>query len=118
MSAATYNITELDAGSDYTLNLQLKDSSNNPINITGATIYANIRQDWNYPVWKAFTVTITNASLGEFSLFLAGVSTDGFTPAPQNLPYKYDVLLIKTDGTRTRVLQGNVYILPAISHAI
>jgi len=118
MSAATYNITELDAGSDYTLNLQLKDSSNNPINITGATIYSNIRQDWNYPVWRTFIVTITNASSGEFSLFLAGASTDGFTPAPQNLPYKYDVLLVKTDGTRTRVLQGDVNISPAISHAV
>jgi hypothetical protein len=110
MSAASYDIT-IEQGADYGLGLHVKNPDGSNYDLTGATITADIRKDWQYPVIASFGVTITNASGGLISIAL---------PASINktidvMSGKYDVLMLK-GGVKIRLMQGNITISPYITH--
>jgi hypothetical protein len=110
MSAASYDIT-IEQGADYGLWLHVKNPDGSSYNLTGATISADIRKDWQYPVITSFGVTITDAVNGLVSLSM---------PASQSklidvLNGKYDVLMF-IGGVKIRLMQGNITISPFITH--
>lgn len=115
MSATVYNITNIEAGADFTFGAQLLDGEN-PFDLTDCEVYAQIRKDWNYDILVSFVVHIPTPSNGQISFFLPGASTQSLMPYPEATPAKYDVLIVKPTGERIRVLKGTVSISAAISH--
>jgi hypothetical protein len=112
MSLSKYDITILQ-GSDFALELQLKDAVADPINISGATILSQIRTSWDAPVIATLTPTITDGPNGRFNIYLSGAASQAINPP---ITARYDILVTLTSGVRMRVLEGNCIVDLAISH--
>jgi hypothetical protein len=74
MSAGTHNIT-IEKGIDFEMTLELKDSDNVAINITGYTFKAEARRKSSTGVAATFTVAITNASTGTVKVSMPASTT-------------------------------------------
>lgn len=111
MATNSYDITILQ-GSDYALLVTVEDPfTGDPMDLTGATILAQVRTSWDSPVIATFSTAI--GLNGQFSMTLSGAVSQSINP-PVNA--KYDVLIVLQDGTRMRVLEGDVFFRLSISH--
>ena len=100
----TYNI-RLQRRADYSLSLQLKDSTGAPINLTGWTAYA---QAWNRDrttKYADFAITYTDRPTGQIAIVLTDTQTTAFPDECY-----YDVLLENTSGLREYYLKGTIYV--------
>ena len=104
VTPGTYNIS-LQRRADYSVTLQVKDSTGAAINLTGWTAAA---QAWNQDrttKYADFTVTYTNRSTGTIAISLTSVQT-------ATLPSEayYDVLLTNGSGLKEYYLEGIIYV--------
>jgi hypothetical protein len=97
---------------DYELNLTLKTGTPLAvIDLTGATVQAQIRTDWDGALLGTFTATIpTPASSGVIKLVLSSAASEAIRPGD----YKHDVFITRS-GVKTRVLYGACKIGGAIT---
>ena len=100
---ATYNIS-LQRRADFSMQLQFKDSSNTPINLTGWSVASQVWNKARSTKYADFTVTYTNRSTGTVDLVLSRTDTATFP----NEAY-YDVLLTNGSGLKEYYLEGIVY---------
>ena len=105
MSASTYNIS-VERNVDFKVALILKDVNGSPINLTTATIDAEIKQDYYFPNIATFTVTKITPASGLIELSLTAAQTAALHPGP----LKYDVLVKYADGTFQKIMKGIVYV--------
>ena len=105
MSASTYNIY-IERNVDYRVTLTLKDGNGSPINVTTATIDAEIKQDYYFPTIQTFTVTKTSPASGQITLSLTAAQTAVLHPGP----LKYDVLVKYQNNTFQKIMKGTVYV--------
>lgn len=103
MSASTYNIY-VERNVDYRVVLTLKDGNGSPINVTTATIDAEIKQDYYFPTIATFTVTKITPVSGIIELSLTAAQTALLHPGA----LKYDVLVKYSDGSFQKILKGTV----------
>jgi len=97
----TYNIT-MQRRADYSVQLVFKDSSDNAINLTGYTIYAQCWDEGRNIKYGDFAVTYTNRSTGTIDIALTDVQTATFLADKLS----YDVLLENGSGLREYYLEG------------
>jgi len=103
MSASTYNIS-IERNVDFCVILTLKDANGVAIDVTSATIDAEIKQDYYFPMLVAFTVTKVNAVAGIVKLELTAAQTAVLHPGT----LKYDVLVKYSNNTFQKILKGSV----------
>jgi len=101
----TYNFT-LQRRSDHTIPLLFKDGNNNPIDLTGFTVAAQVWEETRTTKYADFTTTYTDRSAGSISISLTDVQTATFTP---NI-LKYDVLLVDLSGNKEYYLEGTIFV--------
>ena len=102
VSPGTYNFT-VQRRADFSLALQFKDSTENPIDLTGATVEA---QAWDFGrerKYADFAVAYTDRANGQVRISLTDDQTTDF-PASVN----YDVLVINSSGLRDYYLEGQI----------
>ena len=100
----TYN-TRLQRRADYSMALQLKDSTGAPINLTAWTAYA---QAWNQArttKYADFAITYVNRANGQISIALTDTQTATFPDECY-----YDVLLENPSGLREYYLEGMIFV--------
>jgi len=78
------------------------------VDLTGATITADIRKEYSSAVVGSFTITETDLSIGSFSLDLSSATT---TALPQNTKgriqsFVFDVQIVYADTTRDTIISG------------
>ena len=105
ISPGTYNFT-LQRRSDHTIPLIFKDSSNNPINLTGFTVAAQVWDETRTTKYADFSVAYTDRSAGSVSISLTDTQTATFSP---NV-LRYDVLLTNGSGEKEYYLEGTIFI--------
>lgn len=109
MSVAVYNLTILQYAT-YRMSFALTDESGNPLNITGWTFAAWIKENVAQDLLTVpFTVTILSVPNAHIELDLTSIQTSALTQKK----YVYDVLV--TDTTQSpvqvyRILEGKVNI--------
>ena len=101
----TYNFT-LQRRSDHTIPLLFKDGNNNPIDLTGFTVAAQVWEETRTTKYADFTTTYTDRSAGSISISLTDVQTATFAP---NI-LKYDVLLVDLSGNKEYYLEGTIFV--------
>lgn len=104
MAAAVYNIT-IDAQADFSRSFEVSESGV-PIDISGYTFTAQIREHFHSTDATDFTTTITNAANGLFSISLTDTTTAGMAYGKQY----YDIVMTDTTGNKTRLLQGDALV--------
>ena len=105
ISPGTYNFT-LQRRSDHSIPLIFKDSSNNPINLTGFTVAAQVWDETRTTKYADFSVAYTDRSAGSVSISLTDTQTATFSP---NV-LRYDVLLTNGSGEKEYYLEGTIFI--------
>ena len=98
------NLT-LQRRSGYAFGINLKDSNNSNINLTGKTILSQIWDESRTNKVADATTTITDATGGDISWKVSHTDTANMT---DNI-YSYDVLKIHANGDREYFLEGTIY---------
>ena len=76
--AGTYDFT-VQRRSDHTESISLTDGNDNPVNLTGFQIASQVYDESRTTLFASFTVDITSASNGTFTLTLSRSQTESFT---------------------------------------
>jgi hypothetical protein len=102
MNPGNYNIRP-QRRADFTLNLVLKDSTGEAINLTGAQVLAQVWDKKRTTKYGDFTATIPTPLTGAVNLLLDHEIT-------ADLPdeARYDVMLVRPGGLREYYLEGVV----------
>ena len=102
---ATYNMT-VQRRSDHSIQLVFKDSNNNPINLTGFTVEAQVWDEPRSNKYADWSVAYTNRVNGTVDISLTDTETATFTPDV----LRYDVLLTNTSGLKEYYLEGTIFV--------
>ncbi len=99
----TYNMT-VQRRSDHSIQIIFKDGSNNPINLTGFTVNAQVWEETRTTKYADFAVAYTNRATGTIDISLTDTQTATF-----GIPkLKYDVLLTNHSGLKEYYLEGDI----------
>ena len=88
-------------GADWSKDFQLFDSVQDPVNLTGSTVEAEIWTEKKTAKLADFTVTVTDAALGKFTLSLSDVTTADI----QTSGY-YDIKITNANGLSDYWVRG------------
>lgn len=108
---AIYSNLTIDQGSSFLAYVDVTDSSGNVLNLNGYTVAGQIRKTYSSSTAVDFSATVSNAAAGTISLSLA----DSVTNTMKAGRYVYDVEILASSGSRTRVLEGQVEVTPGVT---
>ena len=100
-----YNMT-VQRRSDHSIQLVFKDGNNNPINLTGFTVEAQVWDEPRSNKYADWSVAYTNRVNGTVDISLTDTQTATFTPDV----LRYDVLLTNTSGLKEYYLEGTIFV--------
>ena len=108
---AIYSNLTIDQGSSFLAYVDVTDSSGNALNLNGYSVAGQIRKTYSSLTAVSFSATVSNATAGTISLALGDTVTNAMKPGR----YVYDVEILTSSGTRTRVLEGQVEVTPGVT---
>jgi hypothetical protein len=95
---------DLDKGTDWEITCNYKDSSCNPINITGATFEGKAKVgNYTGALSATFTITITDAPNGVFKVALSNTATSAMATGV----HVYDIEMTLA-GKKIRMFEGTI----------
>ena len=101
----------IDQGADFTTTLTVNDSNGNALDLTNYTAAAQVRKTFLSSSATSFTVAfVSPRTSGQITLSLTDVQTATFEAGR----FVYDVVITAADGTKTRVVEGQVTVLSLI----
>ncbi len=101
-----------DQGSNFSVNLDLTNDDGAAINVAGFTFTSSIRKSYySSNVTANLTVTIANSAAGNVALSMNAVTTANIVAGR----YLYDVKMVRTDSTVSRVIEGIITVFPQIT---
>lgn len=101
---------QINKGTDFEKNLELKNADKTPFDLSGYTGVSRVRKFPEAKVSHSFTVGITS-STGVISLAM----TVGVTTAITDGRNYYDVVVTSGLGTVSKVFEGSVMVFPTVS---
>jgi hypothetical protein len=110
MSAAKYDLS-ISCGEDHSFTLRVLNAFDDPIDFSGSTFKAEIREEHKKPLVAAFAVSDIGDGTLKFSL--TNEQTKLISPTRN---YKWDFFWTQTDSTVTKLLYGSVKSTPNISN--
>lgn len=110
MSAAQYNLS-IACGEDFNFTLRVLDAFDDPIDFSGSSYIAEIREEHKKPLVAAFT--ITSLDDGTLKFALTDTQTKLLSPTRE---YKWDFFWTASDGKVTKLLYGTVNAVANISN--
>jgi hypothetical protein len=108
---AIYSNLTVDQGSHFLAYVDVTDASGNALNLNGYTVAGQIRKTYSSLTAVSFSASVSNALGGTISLALGDTVTNAMKPGR----YVYDVEILSSSGTRTRVLEGQVEVTPGVT---
>ena len=108
---AIYSNLTVDQGSNFLAYVDVTDSSGNALDLNGYTVAGQIRKTYSSLTAVSFSASVSNALGGTISLGLSDTVTNAMKPGR----YVYDVEILNSNGTRTRVLEGQVEVTPGVT---
>ena len=108
--AIVSNLT-VDQGSTFSASIDITDTENNILVLTGYTVAGQIRKTYDSSTAVSFTASVSNASTGEVTISLTPVQTNALVAGR----YVYDVEITSAGGTVTRVIEGQLEVTPGVT---
>jgi hypothetical protein len=110
VSAANYNLS-IACGEDFSFTLRVLNAFEDPVNFSGSTYIAEIREEHKKPLVAAFTITSQGDGTIKFSL--TDDQTKLLSPTRQ---YKWDFFWTDSLNNVTKLLYGTVNAVSNISN--
>jgi glycine cleavage system H lipoate-binding protein len=108
--AAKVNIT-IDQGSTFSTYLVLTDSSGTVLDLTGYSVYSQIRKWYTSSTATVFDIAIANATTGTILLSLTANTTANLAAGK----YVYDVESHDTANQVARIIEGSITVTPEVT---
>lgn len=108
---ATISNLFVDAGSDYSVIITIKNSAGSAYDLTNYTIKSQMRKSYSSSVAYNFNASVYNASTGKIKLALTASESEAIPPGR----WLYDVEITQVDGPKKRILEGIVTVTPQIT---
>jgi hypothetical protein len=108
---AAYSEIEVEQFATFSTTINVKDSTGTTLNLFGYSANSSIRRSYYSNTSNDFTASVTNVALGEITITMTAANTANLTPGRS----LYDVVITAPNGTKTRVTEGIVNILPGIT---
>lgn len=102
---------DIDQGSDFVAEFTLENDDETTMNLSGYAVYSQFRKSYGSTTGYSFQCIVTNAPAGKIAISLSGVVSSTIKSGR----YLYDIELISTAGTKTRVVEGILTINPEIT---
>tara|TARA_B100000902_G_scaffold366011_1_gene387439 strand:- start:416 stop:754 length:339 start_codon:yes stop_codon:yes gene_type:complete len=107
------NLT-IDQGSTFSVDIDVKDSDDDILNLSGYTVAGQIRKTYSSSTKTDFTATVSNSSGGVVNISLSATQTNALKAGR----YVYDVEITKTDTAAvTRIVEGQIEVTPGVTRA-
>ena len=114
MAAGVLDIV-VEQGSTFSRTITLRDGSNNPINLTGATVRGQLRPEYTSDIVVPFVLSITApATSGTIAWSLSAADSARLSSSP-DVSWVYDIEVEYAGGVVERVLQGQATISPEVT---
>ena len=113
--AAVSNIF-IDQGADFSTTMEIADTNELALNLTGYTILAQIRKTYSSTTSTSFTTAIdSNPATGKITISLSDVQTTSLEEGR----YVYDVVITNTNSNdyKTRVVEGIATVMPSVTRS-
>jgi hypothetical protein len=101
--AVSYDI-RIQIGSPWSLSLDINNPDGSAMNLVGATLKAQVRENAAAPVLMEMVATIPDPVNGKVNLYLSGVTTATLT---KELIARYDVMLTTSVGSTIKLIEGS-----------
>ena len=109
---AIYANINIDQGSAFLSVITVEDTAGNVVDLTGFTAAGQIRKTYaSNTISATFGASITQPTLGKISLTLPASTTNGMKFGR----YVYDVEITSSGGTVSRVIEGQVEVMPGVT---
>lgn len=100
----------IDQGSSFSATIDVTDTSGAVYNLTGYTVAAQMRKNYNSSTAVTFSATHNNAG-GAITLSLLATTTASIEPGR----YLYDVEITSSGGSVMRIVEGIVTVTPGMT---
>ena len=100
----------LDQGTDFRTTIELFDGDNDELAIGTYNFYSDIRKMYSSSSAASFSIEQAN---NDITLVLTANTTNSLTPGK----YQYDVLMRKTSGELSKIVEGLIFIVPTMTEA-
>jgi hypothetical protein len=104
------NLT-VDQGSTFNATIDVTDTSGSATNLTDFSVAGQVRKTYSSITAINFVSSITDAANGVVSISLSDTVTNNMKAGR----YVYDVEILSSGGTRTRVLEGQLEVTPGVT---
>ena len=108
---AVYSNLTVDQGTDFTASVDVTDTDGDALNLTGFTVAGQVRRSYYSSTAVTLTCAVSNATSGIITVSLSATQSDAMKPGR----YVYDVEITNSGGTKTRVLEGQLEIMPGVT---
>lgn len=102
----------IDQGTTFETTLDLVGDDGAPVNVAGYTFSGQIRKSYYSSTPTAnLTISVTNSANGNVKISLNSAVTSNISAGR----YLYDIKMVDTSGTTTRIVEGVVTITPQVT---
>lgn len=108
---AVYSNITVDQGTDFTASVDVTDADGDALNLTGFTVQGQVRRSYYSSTAVDLTCAVSNATTGIITFSLSAVQSDAMKPGR----YVYDVEIKSSANVKTRVLEGQLEIMPGVT---
>lgn len=109
---AVYANLSIDQGSNFSATITVEDQDGIRFDLTGYTARGQIRKTYSSSSAVNFTVEISNVpTSGKIEISLTANQTLEFKPGR----YVYDIEIVQSSGSVTRVIEGQVDVNPRVT---
>lgn len=108
---AAYSEIEVEQFATFSTTINVKDSTGAVLNLSGFSANSSIRRSYYTETSNNFVATVSNAATGEITITMTAANTANLIPGRS----LYDVIITAPNGSKTRVTEGIVNILPGIT---
>jgi|TARA_B110000914_G_C15404524_1_gene418856 hypothetical protein len=111
---AIYSNLTVDQGSTFGAEIDVTDSSGDPLDLNGYTVEGQLRKTYTSTTSTPFTSSVFNASGGVVKIALSATTTNALKAGR----YVYDVEITKTSTSEiTRIIEGQLEVRPGVTRA-
>jgi hypothetical protein len=112
MAASYVSNIVINGGADFNQTFDFETTENTPLNLTGYTAYSSIKKSPASSKTAAnFSIIFENRIYGKLTISLGSTITSTLKPGR----YSYDILLVSSTSTKTRVVEGSAIVTAGIT---
>lgn len=103
----------IDQGTDFATGIDVIDDNGQVVDLTLASLQGQARRLYSGSILFEFNIAISSPTEGKAVLELDSVTTESLPPGK----YRYDVIIDLPNGSRTKLLEGLVFIIETVTEA-